>query len=278
MNNEHVEVEEREGVLTLKINRPDKLNAISPLVTEALWRCVREMAARADLRVFVITGAGRYFTAGIDLNATAERRERSRPDQPHAGWAYRRNYREGHLLYDEFENLEKPIVLAAQGTCLGAGVEMAASCDFRFCTPEARWGLPEIKLAVIPGSGGTSRLNRLVGPAWTKYLAMTGKTISAERALAIGLVQDVFPAESFMDEVHAFCRDLAGLSADALGLAKLAVDLSTDNPDRTGQRHLERIINTTLSHSGASRDKVSSFLEKRAPPAGTVERKDSNDD
>lgn len=271
MVDKHVEIDEGDGVLTLRLNRPEKLNAINPQVTEALWHCVREMATRAELRVFLITGTGRYFTAGMDLNATAERRERTRPDQPHAGWAYRRTYREGHLLYDEFESLEKPIVLAAQGTCLGAGLEMAASCDFRFCTPETRWGLPEIKLAVIPGSGGTSRLNRLIGPAWTKYLAMTGRTIDAERALAIGLVQEVFPTDRFEDDVRAFCAELCALSAEALGLAKLAIDLSTDNADRTGQRQVERLINSTLSHSAESRRIVSDFVARD-------QAKNSNDD
>lgn len=263
MGNEHVEIAEQDGILTLTLKRPAKLNAISPLVTEALWECVRAMAERADLRVFVITGTGRYFTAGIDLASTAERREKTRLDQPHGGWVYRRSYRERHLLYDEFENLEKPIVLAAQGPCLGAGLEMAASCDFRFCTPRTQWGLPEIKLAVIPGSGGTSRLNRIVGSPWTKYLAMTGRNITAERALAIGLVHDVFPEETFMDDVYAFCRGLTALSADAVGLAKLAVDLSTDIQDRTAQRHIERIINTTLSNSGQSREIVNRFNAKK---------------
>jgi enoyl-CoA hydratase len=264
MRNDHAHTSEQGGILTLTINRPEKLNAISPLVTELLWSCIRAMGARADLRCLVITAVGRYFTAGIDLAASADQLDKdAKQDPAHAGWNYRRTYREHHLLYDEFENLEKPIVLAAQGICLGAGLEMAMSCDFRFCTPTAEWGLPEIRLGVIPGSGGSSRLTRLVGPSWAKYLAMAGAQVGAERALAMGLVQDIFPEETFMDEVYAFCRGLVQLPPEALGLAKMSVDLSTDVQDRTVQRHIDRIINTGLVNSEEHQARIARFARKR---------------
>jgi enoyl-CoA hydratase/carnithine racemase len=263
MNNEHAQTSEKDGVLTLTINRPEKLNAISPLVTELLWECVRAMSTREDLRVFVITAVGRYFTAGIDLKASAEDRQEDKSKKLHGGWEYRRDYRKHHLLYDEFENLEKPIVLAAQGTCLGAGTEMATACDFRFCTPSVQWGLPEIRLGVIPGSGGSSRLTRLIGPSWAKYIAMAGMNVSAERALSIGLVQDIFPEESFMDDVYAFCARLAAMSPEAVGLAKMSVDLSTDIQDRTAQRHIDRIINTGLVNSLAHKQILEDFNNRK---------------
>src|SRR3546814_16474428 len=85
-------------------------------------------------------------------------------------------------------------------------MEMVMSCDFRFCTPSAEWAVPEIRLGVLPGSGGSSRLARIVGPAWAKYLAMAGRKIGAERALQIGRVHDVFPPARFMDDVRSFCK------------------------------------------------------------------------
>lgn len=271
-------VTEAGGVITVTIDREAKRNAINPEVTQALWDAVRALATRDDLRCLVITAVGKYFTAGIDIVAAAQAREAesSAPARQQPGWAYRRDYRSHHLLYDEMEAIEKPVILAAQGPCLGAGVEMALSCDFRFCTQNAEWGLPEVSLGVIPGSGGASRLTRIVGPAWAKYLTMSGARITAERARAIGLVHEVFAAESFQDDVAAFARRLVELPAEAVGLAKLAVDLATDVADRSAQRHVDRLINTTLTGSQAYRDRLKAFASRRrrgegADPSGTDE-------
>jgi enoyl-CoA hydratase/carnithine racemase len=241
----HATITEDDGIITVTVDRQAKLNAISPQVTAAYWDAVNALADRDDLRCLVITAKGRYFTAGLDLAAGGG----NRPGDPatahlHPGWNFRRNYRSHHLLYDEFEAVEKPIVLAAQGICLGAGVEMAMSCDFRFCTPDAEFGVPEVFLGAIAGSGGTSRLTRLIGPAWAKYMAMAGMRVGAEQAKTIGLVHDVFPAETFMDDVYAFCRAMMTISPEVLGLAKLAVDMYTDVQDRTVQRHVDRLIVT----------------------------------
>jgi enoyl-CoA hydratase/carnithine racemase len=260
MTETHAAITEADQIITVTLNRPAKLNAISPQITDILWEATRALADRDDLRCMVITGVGRYFTAGIDLAAGAgQRRGNPETRHLHPGWNYRRNYRDHHLLYDEFEALEKPIVLAAQATCLGAGLEMAMSCDFRFCTPIAEWGAPEINLGVIAGSGGSSRLTRLVGPGWAKYIAMAGMRVGAAQAKQIGLVHDVFPQETFMDEVYAFCRRLTALPAEALGLAKLAIDLAADVTDRSAQRHLDRIANTTLVNSEEHRALIQRF-------------------
>ena len=239
--------EDHKGVITVTIDREAKRNAISPQVTESLWAAARALADRDDLRVMVITAVGSYFTAGIDIAAGAEHR-RGNPETSHLhpGWNYRRNYRDHHLLYDEFEALEKPIIIAAQNTILGAGVEMAMSCDFRFCTPRTEWGVPEINLGVIAGSGGSSRLTRLVGPHWAKWMAVAGMRVGAEQAKTIGLVHEVYAAETFMSDVYAFCDRLIELPAEAVGLAKQAVDLAADNMDRNAQRFIDRLANTTL--------------------------------
>jgi enoyl-CoA hydratase/carnithine racemase len=102
--------------------------------------------------------------------------------------------------------MRKPTVLAVHGPCLDAGVEIALSCDFRFCTPPAVFAVP-------PGSGATKRLTRLVGPAWAKWMAMAGRQVDGTDARRIGLVHDVFPVETFLDEVYAFCRNLGGFPA-----------------------------------------------------------------
>src|SRR5487761_1625765 len=137
----HAVISEENEIITVTFDRPDKINAIDASMTAALWEATTALADRDDLRCMVITGTGRYFTSGIDLaSPVGDRPGDPATEHTHPGWNFRRNYRSHHLLYDEFEAIEKPIILAAQGNCLGAGVEMAVSCDFRFCTPETEFG------------------------------------------------------------------------------------------------------------------------------------------
>lgn len=247
---EFAPITESDGILTVTFRREEKLNAITPEMTAALWEALGLLSMRDDIRCLVITGTGKYFTAGMDLGTHVG----SSPGNPetedqHPGWNFRRNYRSHHLLYDEMESIEKPIIVAYQGIALGAGVEMAGSVDFRFCTPNAEFGVPEVKLGVMAGSGGTSRLTRLVGPSWAKWIAMAGMRIDADRALSIGLVHEVYPADTFMADVYAFCRKLTALSPEVLGVTKLAIDMYADT-DRTAQRHIDRLLVTGLVQSG----------------------------
>ena len=244
---------DKDGVVTVTFNRPDKHNAISDAMTGLLWKAVRDLQTRDDLGAMVIRAVGPYFTAGIDISGI-DISERT-PSQ------YLRDYREHTALYDAFEQLDRPVILAAQGHCFGAGVEMAASCDFRFAAPSATFALPEINLAVIPGSGGISRLARLVGPQWVKWLAMAGQSIDAERAREIGLVHEVYPDADFHDRVHAFARHLAGLPRQAVGIAKLAVDLC-ENTDPTSARQVEQIANAVLAFGDEHKQRVAEFNER----------------
>ena len=269
MNPEHARLTEADGIVTVTIDRQEKRNAISPQVTETLWRAASRLADSDDARCLVITAVGPYFTAGIDLSAPVG----SRPGNPetehtHPGWNFRRNYRSHHLLYDELEAIEKPVVLAAQGICLGAGVEMAVSCDFRFCTPEAEFAVPEVRtIGVPPGSGGTSRLTRLIGPAWGKWMAMAGRPVPAAQAKQIGLVHDIFPAETFLEEVYSFCRDLITIPAETLGVTKLAVDLYADISDRAAQRHIDRLIISGMLNSPDYLSRMARY-SRREPEGG----------
>ena len=253
-------ITEQDGIITVTFDRQSKLNAINTQMSEALWEAANALADRDDLRCMVITAKGPYFTAGIDLLTTVG----NRPGNPetehlHAGWNFRRNYRSHHLLYDEFESIEKPIILAAQGHCLGAGLEMAASCDFRFCTPATEFGLPEVHIGVIAGSGGTSRVTRLLGPSWGKWLAMAGQRVGSQQAHQIGLVHNVFPPETFLADVYTFCRDLITIPAEVLGIAKLAVDMYADVQDRTVQRHIDRLLVTGIMNSPEYEERTARF-------------------
>jgi enoyl-CoA hydratase/carnithine racemase len=158
----------------------------------------------------------------------------------------RRDYRRSlHIFFDEMEAVEKPIVMAIHGPCLGLGVEMAGAVDFRLASESARFGLPEIDIGVIAGSGGTSRFTRLCGVGWSKWLSMAGEQIDARTAMMAGFVQAVWPDDTFEEQVWAFCQRLQTRPAEVQGVAKLAVELCYDL-DRQQARHVERIVNTPL--------------------------------
>lgn len=246
MDRPHALLIEHDQRIEVVFDRDEKLNAIDEGMWDVIRDATRRLATSPDLRCLVISAKGRYFTAGIDVRDQAGISSGDPDATPrHPGWNFRRNYRSNHLLYDELEAVEKPIIVAIQGPCLGAGLQMALSCDFRFCSERAEFSLPEVKLGAVPGSGGTSRLTTLVGPGWAKYFAMTGATITSETAMRIGLVQEVLPEEELDDRVQAFCDTICALPAEAVGLTKLAVNLATD-VDRSSMRVVERLANTHL--------------------------------
>ena len=193
---QHATISEDDGIITVTMDRQEKLNAISPQMTETYWAALRQLAERDDLRCMVITARGRYFSAGIDLSAGGRH---DVPDSPQRGGRYRYNYRKHHLLYDEFEAVEKPIIQAVQGICLGAGVEMAMSCDFRFCTPNAEFRLPEVNIGLLPGSGGASRLTRLI---WQGYCRQqSGNDLATLRTGSEKIARRPGPVHVKLDDV-----------------------------------------------------------------------------
>jgi enoyl-CoA hydratase len=246
------------AVVTVTFTRDNKLNAIGPEMFDLLEEAVADLETRHELRVLLITAEGRYFTSGVDISTMDTGAAPS-------GAALRRYYRRNarHDLFDRLEAVEKPVVIAAQGPCVGVGVELAASCDFRLASRRTTFSLPEIaNLAVIPGSGGVSRLTRLVGPHWAKWLVMAGQVVTADHALAIGLVHTVYPDDQFAEQARAFASHLAALPADALGVAKLAIDAAAD-VDRRTARDIDRIAQTTLLASPDHLERVAAFNARR---------------
>jgi enoyl-CoA hydratase len=245
--------------MTLRFTREEKYNAVSPEMLDFMREAVAEFAENDQHRVLIITANGRYFTAGIDIGRLEEGDSHKERE---SGLNIRRDYRRLHLLFDELEAIEKPIIHAAQGPCFGVGVELAASCDFRLAAPRATYALPEIEnLAVIAGSGGVSRVTRLVGPHWARWIAMAPERVDAQKAMIMGLVHEVYSDETFDADVHAFASKLAGLSREALGLAKLAID-AAEAGDRVTARNFDRVANTLLMNSNEHRERIESFMNK----------------
>jgi enoyl-CoA hydratase/carnithine racemase len=249
---------ERDGVFEVTLNRPEKYNAISDGMLEGLRGAIDTFASRRDLRVMLLRAVGRYFTAGVEINPDIS------PDVAGSTldgrtW-YRRKF---HALFDDFEAVEKPIVAAHQGPCLGGGLELSLSCDFRLAAKSARYGLPEIDIGALPGSGGISRLTRIAGPHWTRWLVMAGEQVTSDDARTIGFVHAVYPDEEFEERVRTFCDKLAKQPYEVLGLAKLSIELAVDL-DRAQARNVERISNSILFSGAEHKALVQAFMDRQA--------------
>jgi enoyl-CoA hydratase len=262
MATDEIRREDHDGIIVLTFTRDAKRNAVTPEMFEVIYEAVRDLGDDDAQRVLVITGEGRYFTAGLDM-ASLITNVGEGTDGVVRGSNMRRQYRAHahHDLFDELETIEKPIVVAAQSHCFGVGIEMAVSCDFRLAAEGATFALPEVaNIAVIPGSGGISRLTRLVGPHWARWLVMACETITADEAKQIGLVHQVYPSDVFADKVMEFAQRLAGLPREALGLAKMTIDHAA-TVDRRTAREIDRLAQTALFMSDDFKDRVNAFNE-----------------
>ena len=170
-------------------------------------------------------------------------------------------------VYDEVEAFEKPTVAAVIGYALGGGCELAMACDIRIASENARFGQPEVALAILPGAGGTQRLARLIGKGRALEMIMTGRLMEAQEALSAGLVSKVVPQEDLMEAVGETVEQLLAKGPLAVRLAKLAVQAGYETDQRTGLL-IERLAQAVLFTSEDKREGTSAFLEKREPEFG----------
>jgi enoyl-CoA hydratase/carnithine racemase len=235
-----------EGILIATLNRPDKLNALSAETMRLFAEAVHAFRDRDELKVFLIRATGRYFSSGADLKSGSRDKSKPPPQTAREIREYHRIQMNGmQRIYDEMEHIEKPFVVAHHAMCVGGGLEMSLSCDFRLAAKSAAYSLPEGLFGVLPASNGVSRLTRICGPHWARWLVMANKPASADLALTMGLVHQVFPDETFPDEVMAFCRHLAKQNGEQMGAAKIAIDLAAE-VSRDSARHVERMANSAL--------------------------------
>jgi len=250
----NLQVDVREQIAVLTFNRPDVLNALNTEVVTEAREAVGELSSMDDVRVLVITGSGRAFVAGADI---AEMRDKT-PDQA-------RSYSQlGHSLMQSIQDMEKPVIAAVNGYCLGGGAEVALACDIRLASEKARFGLPETILGIIPGWGATQRAARLMGPALAKELIFTGEHISAQRALEIGLVNRVVPHDRLMDTTMEMARTIKKQGQIALSYAKKVINQGIEKSLKEG---CEMEIDTFVScfHTDDCKEGMEAFLEKRQP-------------
>ncbi len=249
-------IERSEAVATLTFNRPAALNAMNAAMLGELDQAIDELASDETVRSIIVTGSGtRAFIAGADI------RELRAVESPLAGEAFARA---GHRVLSKLRDMDKPTIAAINGFALGGGCEVALSCDVRIAAENTRIGLPEIRLGIIPGWGGTQLLPRLLGSGRAALLILTGDPVDAAEAYRVGLVDRVVPADKLPAEAQQLAAALAERPPLSVRAAKRAMRFAHEGPLSAG-RDLEIALFGGLFSTEDRIEGTSAFLEKRTP-------------
>jgi enoyl-CoA hydratase len=241
-------------VAIITINNPP-VNAVNSEVMDQLNQIIHHVGELEKVRAAVITGAGeRAFVAGADIKQFTDLDESS-------GKALALF---GQSVFEKISNLNIPVICAVNGVALGAGCELALACDIRFAAMNAKFGLPEVSLGIIPGYGGTQRLARLIGSGKAKELIFSGEQISAEEAYRIGLVERVVPAGEALNSSIEFARKIARNAPLATNRAKRAIDIGLNMSLQEGVK-FEAALFGQLCKTKDKNEGAAAFLEKRTP-------------
>ncbi len=247
---------EREGALAVvTVHRPEKLNALDRDTIAALRAGIEALGGDTEVGAIIVTGSGpKAFVAGADIGELAQQGVLD-------GAA---NARHGQALTLAIESAPKPVIAAINGYALGGGLELALACDLRYASTDAKLGLPEVSLGILPGYGGTQRLPRLLGTGKALELIFTGDPIGADEALRVGLVNGVFAPEELMDGVKQVATRILSRGRTAVALAKQAVRRGVHLPIEEGLA-LEADLFGMISSTGEMKEGMRAFLEKRKP-------------
>jgi enoyl-CoA hydratase/carnithine racemase len=244
-----------DGIAVLTLDRPNKLNAFDELMIREIRATIWEASFDQRLKFVVITGAGRAFCSGRDINGLDYENNLSTAE-------YRAYVRTNHEMLDDIEAIEKPVIAAVNGIAAGGGTEIAIACDFRIVSDRASFLLPENQLGVIPASGACSRLTQMIGLGRLKEMVIAALPIEAQRAYDIGLATRVVPHDAFMDGVLDFARILLERAPLAMGMAKHIINTCQNVDTETG-RILERLGQSILIQTNDNKEGMAAFIEKR---------------
>ena len=245
----------KEGpVAVLTINREPQLNAVNAQTSSEMYRAWEDFRDDSNVRVCILTGAGaKSFSTGMDLVATSRGEnqfEGGRP-VPFGGFTKRMP-------------IYKPIIAAIHRYCLAGGMELALNRDLPLCTPEARFGLPEVRWAIMPGAGGTQRLPRAIPQALANYMILTADQIDAETAFRAGLVSHIVPLPELMDKAHQIANTICERGPLAVRTAKEAIQRGLDMPMDHGLAY-EDVLLARLMATEDAKEGPRAFAEKRKP-------------
>lgn len=245
--------EVKENIATITFNRPKALNALNATLLQEFSQALDQIVENEDIRVLILTGAGdKSFVAGADISELAT----------FNALQAKLFAQKGHQTIGKLQALPIPVIAAVNGFALGGGSEVALACDFIYASENAKFGLPEINLGLIPGFGGTQRLPRLVGKNLAKEMIFTGKMISGAEALQIGMVNKVCPAEALMSDVMKTAATMAQKGKVSLRAAKQAINTGLGVDLRTGC-NIEIDAFAICMASEDAKEGTTAFLEKR---------------
>jgi enoyl-CoA hydratase len=236
----------------VQLNRPQQLNALSEELMEELVSELDRLDADESVRCIVLGGNERAFAAGADIGELAR------------SSAIELYYARRVDRWDAIRNLRTPLVAAVSGYCLGGGCELAMSCDLIVASESARFGQPETALGIIPGAGGTQRLTRAVGKAVAMDVILSGRLLTADEALAAGLVARVVAREAWLEEAKRVAREIASKGPVATRLAKEAVDRAYEASLQLGLEYERRLLYLAFASEDAQ-EGLTAFTEKRRP-------------
>ena len=248
---------EQEGpIAILSINRPEKRNAMNLATRREISAALDAIAVDDGIRVLVVTGVGeKAFIAGSDLTEFGRL-------SPLEVYEFGNTY--GQRLYSRFEDLPIPVIAMVNGMSFGGGLEVALACDFRIASENAAFGQLEILLGVMPSSGGTQRLPRLIGSGRARQMIFTGEILSAEEALRVGLVNQVVPLPDLRSTVLGIAEEIARNGCISLQMAKKALLMSQEVGLHAGLAY-ETLCQTACFTSPDREEGMASFFEKRSP-------------
>lgn len=249
---ETIIVEKRERVGLITLNRPKSLNALNIQLASEVMATLKDFDADDRIGAVVITGSPRAFAAGADIEEMAEKTlVELLNNDIFADW-------------DQMRFIKKPVIAAVSGFALGGGFELAMLCDTIIATEDAQFGLPEIKLGILPGIGGTQRLTKSIGKALAMDLILTGRTIDVHEAKSAGIVARVIPSEELLQTALEAAHQIAGLNAPAVTMAKEAVNYAFETGLSQGVLHERRLFQAAFATDG-QKEGMSAFIAKRAP-------------
>ncbi len=252
---EQIELTTEGNVAIVKLDRPDRFNALGSRIVDELGEALEWVDGSERARAVILTGAGeKAFCSRVDLKERAGMTADER-------WAHNRAL---NAFAERLARLQMPTVAALNGLAFGGGLEITLACDFRIAAEGAEFSLPEVGIGIVPGAGGTQRLPRLIGPTRAKELILTGRRVSAEDALEMGLVSKVVGRSSLMAEARSLAEEIAANSPLALAYAKAAVDLASETTIEQGLRYETAAIRATLS-SEDYRIGLAAFAERKRP-------------
>lgn len=253
MSYENIVLEKEQKIALITINRPNSLNALNAQTIKELSQVLEELSTDTETRVVIITGSGeKSFVAGADIKEFADFGTTAAEDLARHGQ---------NILFNKIENFNKPVIAAVNGFALGGGLELALACHIRYGSDNAKLGLPEVTLGLLPGYGGTQRLPKLVGKGLANEIIFSAKMISAQRAKEIGLLNEVFTLEELLPKTKELATTIARNSPMAITKAIKAVNLS----DSDQGFEAEITAFGELFEMEDKKEGVSAFLEKRKP-------------